>query len=132
MGAFEEAGDTNSTASSPNNSTGSAGAAYVFVRSNNNAYPAGRHTYLCVEAQVVSQHFYLNAGNTEVLDQLGINVAINLGTLVIGANKESGDVNSTTTTPNNNAGDAGPFIFFSKPLNLATSFTLPLLPVKYW
>lgn len=91
VGAFYENGDATSTAASPNNGAGTAGAAYVFVRSNG----------------VWSQEAYLKASNAEAGDSFGASVAIDGDTIVVGAIYESGDATSTAVSPNNDAPYSG-------------------------
>ena len=91
IGAYGEDGDAASTASSPNNNTSNAGAAYVFARNSG----------------VWSQQAYLKASNTDISDIFGSSVAIDGDTAVVGANLEKGDAASTASSPNNNATDAG-------------------------
>jgi len=91
VGAYKEAGDAESTVTNPNNGAGSAGAVYVFVRTNG----------------YWKQQTYLKARNADALDQFGVSVALDGNTLVVGANEESGDANSSATNPNNNISSAG-------------------------
>ena len=89
--AFGEDGDANSTLTTPNNAASEAGAAYVFVRED------GEWT----------QQAYLKAHNAQANDEFGQVVAIDEDTLVIGTIYEDGDANSTMTSSNNGATDAG-------------------------
>ncbi|WP_179959377.1 cadherin-like beta sandwich domain-containing protein [Marinobacter changyiensis] len=98
VGAFSEDGDANSTAASPNDNAQSAGATYVFTRSTG----------------VWSQQAYLKASNAASHARFGVSIAVDGDTLLVGANGEQGDINSTAATPNNNAGAAGAAYIFTR------------------
>ena len=98
VGALYESGDATSTAASPNNGAGAAGAAYVFVRANG----------------VWTQEAYLKASNAEAGDSFGSSVAIDTDTIVVGAIYESGDATSTAASPNNAALYSGAAYVFTR------------------
>ncbi|MEE9338386.1 MAG: FG-GAP repeat protein [Methylococcaceae bacterium] len=82
-----------------NNSAGSAGAAYVFIRSGN----------------TWSQQAYLKASNTEAGDQFGISVAIAGDTVVVGAHKEASNTSGIDgDQSDNSAGSAGAAYVFTR------------------
>ena len=87
VGAPGESGDAASTDVSPNNNAAGAGAAYVFTRSGT----------------VWSQQAYLKASNALAGDDLGRSIALDVDTLVVGADGE--DTNAT------NSGAA--YVFFN-------------------
>jgi len=91
VGAYSEDGDSSSSITVPNNSSYSAGAAYVYIRSVNNW----------------SLQAYLKASNAESSDFFGTSVALSDNTLVVGADLEDGDSSSTMGTPNNLRSGAG-------------------------
>lgn len=95
VGAYGEDGDANSTVATPNNNAEFAGAAYIFTRSG----------------IAWSQQAYLKASNAEGNypkgDGFGISVSISGGSVFVGAFGESGDSNSITANPNNDANFAG-------------------------
>jgi hypothetical protein len=86
---------TNGSTASANNSSSSAGAAYVFVRNGSNW----------------SQQAYLKAPNANTSDQFGASVAISGDTIVVGALQEgSGQTsvtNGSTASADNSAFSAG-------------------------
>jgi uncharacterized membrane protein len=91
VGANFEAGDSASTAASPNNNAAEAGAAYVFTRSGS----------------TWTQQAYLKAFNADGADRFGTAVAISGDTVIVGANWEAGDETSTAASPNNDGHLAG-------------------------
>ncbi|MCX7553686.1 FG-GAP repeat protein [Marinicella sp. S1101] len=91
IGAPEEDGNELSTMASPNNFARDAGVSYVFARNGSQW----------------QQKQYLKAARTGPGDNLGESVAINLNHIVISATSEDGDANSTITSPNNDALNAG-------------------------
>ncbi|HKQ50398.1 MAG TPA: thrombospondin type 3 repeat-containing protein [Phycisphaerae bacterium] len=74
-----------------NNNAGSAGAAYVFVRSG----------------AIWSQQAYLKASNTGANDQFGYSVAISGDTVVVGASMEDSNATGVNGANNNNSADSG-------------------------
>jgi hypothetical protein len=92
VGAEQEAGSVTSTLGSPNNAATSAGAAYVYTRS---------------EAGTWTQAAYLKASNANAGDWFGWSVALSGDTMVVGAGSEAGSVTSTVGSPNNLATQAG-------------------------
>jgi hypothetical protein len=87
VGASEEDSSTTGVNSTPNESAGSSGAAYVFV------YSAG----------VWSQRAYLKASNTGPGDRFGFSVAVSGGTVVVGAYGEGSSTTGVNSTPIENA-----------------------------
>ncbi len=98
VGAKWEDGDVNSTFEATNNDASNAGAVYVFERSGSSW----------------SQTAYLKASNAEDGDEFGYGVALDGDTLVVSAKDEDGDANSTLTSPNNAAPDAGAVYVWQK------------------
>lgn len=98
VGANGERGDANSTATNPNDNAQGAGAAYVFTRS----------------AGVWSQQVYLKASNAGTEDRFGVSVALDGDTVVVGADREDGDINSTAASPNDNGRNAGAAYVFTR------------------
>ncbi|MDH5719727.1 MAG: hypothetical protein OEZ13_03805 [Spirochaetia bacterium] len=86
---------TNDATASADNSTSSAGAAYVFVRSG----------------ATWSQQAYLKAPNAEVFDRFGTSVSISGDTIVVGALDEESSqttiTNDATASADNSASSAG-------------------------
>jgi FG-GAP repeat len=78
---------TNGSAASADNSAGSSGAAYVFVRNGSNW----------------SEQAYLKAGNADAEDAFGTSVAVNGDTIVVGAPREA---SNQTAITNGGAGSA--------------------------
>jgi hypothetical protein len=91
IGAPEEDGNELSTMAAPNNFASGAGVSYVFARNGSQW----------------QQKQYLKAARTGPGDSLGESVAINLNHIVAGATSEDGDANSTITSSNNDALNAG-------------------------
>jgi hypothetical protein len=93
VGAYQEdSAATGVNGNDANNSLGSSGAAYVFVR-NGTAW---------------SQQAYLKASNPGILDQFGIRVAVSGDTVVVGANREESAATGVNGDQNDNsASNAG-------------------------
>ncbi|MDH5693441.1 MAG: FG-GAP repeat protein [Gammaproteobacteria bacterium] len=103
VGASNEQGDASSTADNPNNNIpqgddSSAGAVYVFTRSNG----------------VWSLQAYLKASNAGAEDGFGNSVALSGDTLAVGAYYEGGDASSSAASPNDNAPFAGAVYVFTR------------------
>lgn len=98
VGAWREAGDANSTFETPNNNGHQTGAAYVFVR-NGSSW---------------AQQAYLKASNADDLDYFGDSVAVSGNTIAVGSWGEDGDVNSTASSPNDNAISTGAVYVFER------------------
>jgi len=86
IGAQSEASSSTGVNSTPNELAATAGAAYVFVRSNLGAW---------------TQQAYLKASNTGAGDQFGLSVSISGDTIVVGAQSEA----SNATGVNGNQAD---------------------------
>ncbi|MGI8602744.1 MAG: choice-of-anchor D domain-containing protein [Verrucomicrobiales bacterium] len=94
VGAFWEDSSTTGVNSTPNESAGISGAAYVFVRS----------------AGVWTQQAYLKpaaVGTTQASDQFGYSVAVWGDTVVVGANGEDSSTTGVNSTPNESAYNSG-------------------------
>jgi len=91
VGATGENSSTTGVNSTPNESAGSSGAAYVFVRSGTNW----------------SQQAYLKASNPGANDYFGRSVAVSGDTVVVGAHLEDSSTTGVNSTPNNSATDSG-------------------------
>ena len=91
VGANAEDSSTTGVNSTPNESGGNAGAAYVFVRSG------GAWT----------QEAYLKASQVSVNDQFGDTVAVSGDTVVVGASNESSSTTGVNSTPNESAPGSG-------------------------
>ena len=99
VGADNEDSSTTGVNSTPNEEAGTAGAAYVFVRSGT----------------AWSQQAYLKASNTGANDQFGISVAIAGDTVVVGAYFEDSSTTGVNSTPDEAAGGAGAAYVFTGP-----------------
>ena len=89
---IEESGSNNVNGNQLDNSAPTSGAAYVFIRTNNNW----------------SQEAYLKASNSERVDSFGISVAVSENTIVVGAEGESSDTNEINGNQSDNSvNDAG-------------------------
>lgn len=86
VGADLEDGYITSTIDNPNDLSTSAGAVYVFTRTNG----------------IWTHQAYLKASNADEFDYFGEDVDISGDTIVVGARQEDGDINSTSESPNNN------------------------------
>jgi FG-GAP repeat len=91
VGSPGEDSSTTGVNSTPNESAGNSGAAYVFQRSGT----------------TWSQQAYLKASNTGVGDVFGMSVAVSGDTLVIGAKSEDSGTSGVDSTPDNALGDSG-------------------------
>ncbi|MEO5721702.1 MAG: choice-of-anchor D domain-containing protein, partial [Chthoniobacterales bacterium] len=94
VGAYGEGSSTTGVNSTPNESAGGSGAAYVFVRS----------------AGTWAQQAYLKpgaVGTTQVGDRFGGSVAVSGDTLVVGASNESSNTTGVNSTPNESAPGSG-------------------------
>ena len=91
VGASGEASSTTGVNSTPNESAGLSGAAYVFTRSGT----------------IWTQQAYLKASNTGVGDQFGISVAVSGDTVVVGASGEDSSTTGVNSTPNESADSSG-------------------------
>jgi hypothetical protein len=106
VGAYDEDSNqitiTNDTTASSDNSTSSAGAAYVFKRTGT----------------TWSQQAYLKAPNAEADDRFGYATALSSDTIVIGAYQEDSSqttiTNGTTASSDNSAADAGAAYVFTR------------------
>ncbi|MGI9245048.1 MAG: choice-of-anchor D domain-containing protein [Verrucomicrobiales bacterium] len=98
VGARGEDGDVDSAALAPNDNADGAGAAYVFVRN----------------ASSWSQQAYLKTSNANAHDVIGISVAVDGDSVVVGAIGEDGDGNSTAAAPNENVRNAGAAYVFAR------------------
>lgn len=98
VGAQGEDGNAASTVDSPNELVQSAGAAYVFTRTGD----------------VWSQQAYLKAANAGASDLFGISVALDGGTVLVGAYSEDGSAASTTASPNDASENAGAAYVFTR------------------
>lgn len=99
VGAPNESGDAFSTVGSPNNNESRAGATYIFIRDTMGNW---------------SQQAYLKASNAEGNDNFGQSVGLSGDTSIVGAYREQGDALSSSTTPNNDAYDAGAAYIFTR------------------
>ena len=91
VGAIGEDSGTKGINSTPNESVGAAGAAYVFARSGT----------------TWSQQAYLKAGNTGANDQFGVSVAASDYTVVVGAYLEASSTTGVNSIPNESAANSG-------------------------
>jgi hypothetical protein len=91
VGAPNEDGDASSTLAAPNNNASNAGAAYVYVRVDDN----WRYKN------------YLKANSSSLADYFGNALAISREYIYAAARGEDGDATSTLTSPNDNAIAAG-------------------------
>jgi len=94
VGAYREDSNTTGVNSTPDESAGNSGAAYVFVRS----------------AGVWAQQAYLKpaaVGTTQVFDLFGQSVAVSGNTVVVGAYREDSNTTGVNSTPNESAPDSG-------------------------
>ncbi len=98
VGSYKEDGDASSSINSPNNNAVDAGAAYVFVRDDT----------------IWNQQSYLKASNAELDDSFAFSVDIAGETIVVGARREDGDLNSSLEFPNNNSTLSGAAYVFSR------------------
>ncbi len=98
VGALWENSSTTGVNSTPNNNLGSAGAAYVFVRSG----------------VTWSQQAYLKASNTGFSDYFGSSVAVDGDTVVVGAFGENSSTSGVNSIPNGNAAFAGAAYVFAR------------------
>ena len=90
---FEDSGTTGVNAT-PDESSGSSGAAYVFVR---NGSTWGQRAYLKPAA----------VGTSQAGDQFGCSVAVSGDTVVVGARLEDSSALGVNSTPNESATDSG-------------------------
>jgi hypothetical protein len=104
-GVFEDSSTTGIN-STPNETAGGAGAAYVFVRSGS----------------TWSQQAYLKASQVTAADQFGRSVAVSGDTVLVGANREGSSTTGVNSTPNESAGSAGAAYVFTG-LGVATVTT---------
>ncbi|MGL4402057.1 MAG: choice-of-anchor D domain-containing protein, partial [Luteolibacter sp.] len=91
VGAVGEDSSTTGVNSVPNEGAQSAGAAYVFVRSEG----------------TWSQQAYLKASNSGASDSFGISVAVSGDTVVVGAKGENSSTTGVNKSPNESAGASG-------------------------
>jgi hypothetical protein len=91
VGAINEASSTTGVNSTPNESAGNSGAAYVFTRSGT----------------TWSQQAYLKASNTGAGDRFGWSVAVSGDTLVVGAIREDSSTTGVNSPPDENASESG-------------------------
>ncbi len=91
VGGINEDSSTTGVDSTPNESSGSAGAAYVFVRSGTNW----------------TQQAYLKAHQVTAGDQFGYSVAVSGDTVVVGANSEDSSTTGVNSMRNESASGAG-------------------------
>jgi hypothetical protein len=96
VGAPHEDSNTTGVNTTPNDTLGEAGAAYVFVRS----------------AGIWSQQAYLKASNTGSGDMFGSSVAVSGDTVVVGAPFEDSSTTGVNTIPNEAATWAGAAYIF--------------------
>ena len=92
VGARNEDSSTTGINSTPNESAGNAGAAYVFVRDGGGVW---------------SQQAYLKAHQVTAEDQFGISVAVSGDTVVIGAPWEDSSTSGVNSTPNESLAVSG-------------------------
>jgi len=97
VGSYFEDSSTTGVNSTPNESAGQSGAAYVFTRSGT----------------TWSQQAYLKAGNTGANDYFGYSVAVAGDTVVVGAFGEASSTTGVNSTPNESAGESGAAYIFS-------------------
>jgi hypothetical protein len=98
VGAHGEDSSTTGVNSTPNESGGGSGAAYVFTRSGT----------------TWTQQAYLKASNTEASDYFGSSVAVSGDTVVVGAYGEDSSTTGVNSTPNENATDSGAAYVFTR------------------
>jgi len=101
VGAIREDSPTTGVNSTPAEGAQDAGAAYVFTRT----------------AGVWSQQAYLKpaaVGTTQVSDQFGYSVAVDVDTIVVGAYDEASSTTGINTSPNELAPGAGAAYVFSR------------------
>jgi hypothetical protein len=98
VGANGEDSSTTGVNSTPTDTAGDSGAAYVFSRSFG----------------VWSQQAYLKASNTGANDQFGVSVAISGDSIVVGANGEDSSTTGVNSAPNDSAPDAGAAYVFTR------------------
>jgi hypothetical protein len=101
IGAIGEDSSTTGVNSTPNELAGSAGAAYVFVRSGT----------------TWSQQAYLKpaaVGTTQAVDRFGISVAVSGDTVVVGADQEDSSMTGVDSTPDELANSAGAAYVFMR------------------
>ena len=91
IGAFQEDSSTTGVNSTPNESAGNSGAAYVFTRSGT----------------TWSQQAYLKASNTGTGDQFGLSVAVSGDTVTVGAYQEDSNTTGVNSTPNESVFNSG-------------------------
>jgi hypothetical protein len=97
VGAYQEGSSTTGVNSTPNESAGGSGAAYVFLRSGT----------------TWTQQAYLKASQVTASDAFGFSVAVSGDTVVVGAFQEDSSTTGVNSTPNelgNNAGAAYVFV----------------------
>jgi trimeric autotransporter adhesin len=101
VGANHESSSTLGINTTPNESAGSSGAVYVFVRNTG----------------VWSQQAYVKpsaVGTTQAGDNFGISVALSGDTMVVGADGEGSSTTGINTTPNESAAIAGAAYAFTR------------------
>jgi len=98
IGAFKEDSSTTGVNSMPNEEALNAGAAYVFVRTN----------------ELWTQQAYFTASNTGADDMFGRSVALYATTLVVGAYLEDSNTRGVNNPPNEAAPDAGAAYVFER------------------
>jgi hypothetical protein len=91
VGAYGEASSSTGVNSTPNDSAGASGAAYVYVRSGT----------------TWTQQAYLKASNTGAGDFFGFSVSVSGDTVVVGARDEESSTAGVNSTPNNSAPNSG-------------------------
>ncbi len=99
VGASGEDSSTTGVNSTPNNSGGGSGAAYVFTRSG----------------ATWSQQAYLKASNPGFSDEFGSSVSVSGDTAVVGAYAENSSTTGVNSTPNEGASISGAAYVFNMP-----------------
>ncbi len=97
VGAQNEDSSTTGVNSTPDESVGNTGAAYVFVRSGT----------------TWSQQAYLKASQVSTNDNFGISVAVSGETVVVGSSGEDSSTTGVNSTPNESAINAGAAYIFT-------------------
>ena len=107
VGAPSEDSSSTGVNSTPNESASGSGAAYMFSRTGT----------------TWSQQAYLKASNTGSPDAFGTSVAVNGGTIAVGAPSEDSSSTGVNSTPNESASGAGAAYVFAAG-DIQVSFTL--------
>ena len=98
VGATGESSSTTGVNSTPDESAGDSGAAYIFTRSG----------------VTWSQQAYLKASNTGATDGFGVSVAVSGDTVVVGANGEDSSTTGVNSVPDESAVDSGAAYVFTR------------------